>query len=711
MNIYLAIVLLAVPRYHAFVQAQVVVWEQSTGPIHGVATQFARIDEVLFAGNRNALFRSVDGGDSWSDITDKLPLLPWGDRLRMRNLLSWNSMLFVSGPAGIYRSGDQGDSWSNVGQIFSDDLNFNSTDLALAADRLLVASSAGLLASTDFGSSWLVLDKGLPADTPVDHLAVEAEGILFSNGSTVYHSSDSGTSWREVSADLVDSFIASLALFDGDYYVLFESPFLVPELLYRSTNEGNDWSPFNHGLGTFDVNDFRVSAATLYLTSDKGLWQAPASAAEWSQALPLLRERPVRAFDFTRPPLLLGTRPDAVLRSSAPGAEWTAANHGFVDSDVRLMTSAEGTLLAIPHGSAELFRSVDEGRTWLSILPNGPFDELSALHGVNPNLILLGGESALFRSSRTQDGIGLQWNRYATPFDGQRILGLGSARSTWIAMTESATFRTTDAAASWIDISDALPDVSFRYLAADDAALYIGSPQGPLLRSTDDGLTWESLPSNLPAAGLQTLYCHRGGLFAGYAGNNAQTRGLFRSTDGGTTWLAAFLETDPPAIYDVQAYRESVFAASNSGVFRSSDGGDSWRLANAALGSRSVRSLSADQTLFAGTQRRGVYRSVLPPTNVAEDSVLDVTMLELEEISAIPGSGSTQFSFSLRAGCLVRLYITDLRGRIVATLIDQMRGSGRHHLSWRNGHLPSGLYAWRLSAAGESAAGSVLVLR
>ncbi len=63
-----------------------------------------------------------------------------------------------------------------------------------------------------------------------------------------------------------------------------------------------------------------------------------------------------------------------------------------------------------------------------------------------------------------------------------------------------------------------------------------------------------------------------------------------------------------------------------------------------------------------------------------------------------PFNPSTQIGFTLAQAGAVRLQVFDVRGRLISTLIDGNRPTGRHSVSFDAGQLPSGVYLYRLEA-------------
>jgi photosystem II stability/assembly factor-like uncharacterized protein len=132
----------------------------------------------------------------------------------------------------------------------------------------------------------------------------------------------------------------------------------------------------------------------------------------------------------------------------------------------------------------------------------------------------------------------------------------------------------------------------------DPNTLYIGLPQGGIWRSTDGGTNWSVLTDNLPSCGISglvvswananTIYAltgdgdvSHGNLITSY-GFDQKSVGVLKSTDGGVTWSATGeLPNAGTTFYGYKLIQHpsssnTLFAATTSGIYRTTNGGTSW---------------------------------------------------------------------------------------------------------------------------------------
>ena len=160
---------------------------------------------------------------------------------------------------------------------------------------------------------------------------------------------------------------------------------------------------------------------------------------------------------------------------------------------------------------------------------------------------------------------------------------------------------------------------------------YAGACQGGLwVMDSTDPASWTDISATLPNPSVRALLVDprdRQRILVG-TGDHLRYRGagMFRTTDGGSSWTHVPLPTDPGYFYRL-LYRDdgtfqTILAASSEGMLRSADGGQTWALA--ALGSggdatgvwTDVRAHPSDPDVFyacryvgGATSGRGVFLS------------------------------------------------------------------------------------------------------
>jgi hypothetical protein len=225
------------------------------------------------------------------------------------------------------------------------------------------------------------------------------------------------------------------------------------------------------------------------------------------------------------------------------------------------------------------------------------------------------------------------------------------------------------------------------------------APNGTVLAATREGLyalneddTWTLRTEEF----AQTLLVQPNGhvLIGGFDG-------LYHLVPGSNT--ATRLGLDDLTIHDLLANADGdLFAATDAGVFRSNNSGVSWQNVSAGLGDAPVLALTldAEETLFAGTDGDGVYRT--NPAFIITDTEADAdlpTLAVLSQNYPNPFNPETTIRYHLAQSGPVRLVVYDVLGREVATLVETIQTAGTHEASLNASGLPSGVYLYRLETS------------
>jgi photosystem II stability/assembly factor-like uncharacterized protein len=171
---------------------------------------------TVFVGARR-VWRSKDDGDSWSDVSGILD----GSAITAVDVCRGDSNRIMVGTenGGLFRSVDGGDTWSgNIASAALPGFQINRieshpTDWRIA--YVVVGNFGGrhVFRTGDGGSTWVCIDSGMLPDVPYHSVVVPAWNamtIYIAGDAGVYASNDEGQSWVDVTANLPNVSIIDL---------------------------------------------------------------------------------------------------------------------------------------------------------------------------------------------------------------------------------------------------------------------------------------------------------------------------------------------------------------------------------------------------------------------------------------------------------------------------------------------------------------------
>ncbi len=528
-------------------------------------------DHLLLVSTEDGLYRSDDGGARFGYANRGLGGDGYVNAVTPSPTIREDRTIFVATYlSGAWVSRDAGTSWSACTPELSDQ---NVVRIAaspvFAVDHTVVF---GVETAAGIGGAWISTDGGVSAraldisseDTgnavafspgfAIDHtfaVGVGADGLFVTtDGGATFSRAYSGTvtavlfspayaTTHEVFVGTSGKGLQTVNIATGESSAAVMAPVSVQSFAVTSLAA----SPAFATDGTLFVGTSRIG---LLVSKDGGRTLADSSTGITNSRVNVVAVSPAFTTDKT---VFFGTAYQGVARTTDGGQTVTYCNDGLVDlSVVQVAVSpsygADGTVAAGTDGGG-LFISRDRGSTWQ---PVGGFA-----------------------------GYVVPWISFATDYQ--------TSGTAFVSVEGRGLWRTTDAFATVSQCAsltagpglvDTVVDcVAVSPMFATDHTVYAGTHAGRMYRSTDDGVSFSYLAgSGLAAYAMKdlrispdfaqdkTIY-----MCTDYGTGSTKEAGVYRSTDGGTTWkeIAGYIWYDALRISDGYKTDGTVLAVSWSG--------------------------------------------------------------------------------------------------------------------------------------------------
>jgi photosystem II stability/assembly factor-like uncharacterized protein len=294
-------------------------------------------------------------------------------------------------------------------------------------------------------------------------------------------------------------------------------------------------------------------------TENKGLFRSTNAGDLWVPCG--LNRESVYSMDIGTDGTLLVATNTGLYRSSDDGETWVSG--GLPATLVRCaVTHRDGSVYAAP--GQGLLKSTNAGATWSEVLPMSLGGVTSLLCGANDS-VFAGTGGGIYRS-------------------------MSGEVNTWTKVCATGLVQS--------------------LFQSSDANIFAGCGSYGVLRSTDGGSSWTSvgLSGGVTVASISEM--PSGLLFAGLVPLDPTIPGgVYSSSDGGETWVLSGLQ-EWMVNATLASSTNEVYLGTTRGVFRSTDAGTSWNQRNDGLAATTMCGLTTvgGTTILAGSSV-GVFRS------------------------------------------------------------------------------------------------------
>lgn len=228
----------------------------SGGRVNHVRVDQSNAARLFAASEWGGLFRSTDGGLTWSHLDGHVPTATWDVKVDPANSNKVYATSFYDGrvnsQSGINVSSDGGNTWTHPASATPPagfcTTTTRRTELAafgISIDpanpsHVFIGTNCGLAISLDAGATWTFVD---PTPTTkandVNDVLVHDGGIIDVCGDDGHlRSTNGGTTWTSATSQPLPSGLCSLAVSPDESYVLFA---VVGTSIFESDDGGQSW--------------------------------------------------------------------------------------------------------------------------------------------------------------------------------------------------------------------------------------------------------------------------------------------------------------------------------------------------------------------------------------------------------------------------------------------------------------------------------------
>jgi photosystem II stability/assembly factor-like uncharacterized protein len=532
---------------------------------------------TLYAGTNNGLFKTTDQGHSWSKLSHTLESLPI---YALALDPATPTTLYAGVPTrGVFKTTDGGATWTAVNNGLSS-LYVKTLAMDPSNSQILYAGTmeGAIFKTSNGGASWFPARTGIPSTVSfINTLVIDPrtpETVYAGTTRGVYKTTTGGGSWTTVNTGLGERVVDSLSIVPDMPNTLYAGTW---QGLFRTTTGGTSWSNISAGLASTEINAVLAgpnSTGIVHVgTISAGVFKTANAAGSWALTHSGMTNLHVRALAFS--PVLRGVAyagtSNGVFRSTSSGDGWTELSQGLGNRQVHSLALHPTDRQILYAGTYRgLYKTADGGASWAPVFSTDAIIDAVAIHPTSPTTVYTGTTQGLFKSTDS----GGSWS---TP-------GQGLPPNTWV---------------RGIAFSRQTP--STVYVAA----------QSKVYRSVDDGAQWQEVSTGLPSSPeFNEIHVAPAPANTVYVVSNNE--GVYKLAEGGTTWEQVY-EGNVAALAIDPVDPQTLYVGTNRDIRKSRDGGRTWRLASSPFFVR-VDALAvepqASGTVLAGTERRGVYRTI-----------------------------------------------------------------------------------------------------
>ena len=631
-------------------------WAPGIGRFTDIYVDLSNPNFVLAGTPSGGLWKTTNGGQTWSNKTDYLPSLgiagivvaPGTNNNTIYIATGDNERAWDTRSTGVLKSTDGGNTWQNTG------LNWSIADqktiykLVMHPSNpniLLAAAQGGLYKTSNGGNSWTIVN-GFASNASIRDVEFHPTNpnIVYATTDRVFRSTDGGNNFS-----LINSVPAASTSNRVKVAVTPANPNLVyawtGTAMYRSSDSGASyvwqattpntthqvWYDMGFAVSDNDPNEVHIGAVDAFRSFDGGrTW---AKNADWwlpranSEGLGYVHAD-IHVMKYVSGVLYVCSD-GLVTRSSDKGTSFTDFTEGINNRQFYSFAIAKQNANKIVGGSQDNGTTVYTGGRWHEW--RGADGGYCAVDFSNENIVYGCQQNAEVWFKSTNGGQG--GGNVAVPLpqdNGQNVYGVfvtpyemdhTNPNILYVGLRYGKVFKTTDGMQSWTKIGDfggGMFDNAINKLAvapSNSNYIYV-SAKNKIWRTKNGGASWQVITNTDTDAWVNEIAVHPENperVAIGY-GRVGDGKSVYESSNAGSSWtnIGGTLPQIPAnALVYERGANNALYVGMDVGIYYRSSTNAAWQSFNSGLPNTPISELiihEGSQKLFASTFGRGIWR-------------------------------------------------------------------------------------------------------
>lgn len=303
----------------------------------------------------------------------------------------------------------------------------------------------------------------------------------------------------------------------------------------------------------------------------------------------------------------------------------------------------------------------------------------------------------------------------------------------------SGVYRTPDYGSTWIKVDTSSSGYNYSAVSFANGKMYMGvsnkyfiSKYKPfmasrIITSTDKGESWTkidtpidtgkvftSLTDTIPV--ITSLYGVGSNLLVGTKPYyyNSNGGGIYHLYFDGSKWTVVDTVLTNRQVFGLAASGPDIFAATDSGIYQSTINKKNWENVSLGMNHLNVSSLFISGSYLYASTTNGLWKRPLSEITAIEKNPSSQAVPNefiLSQNYPNPFNPTTTINYQLARNSRVRLTVSNILGRRVATLVDENEQKGTHMVTFNASQLASGVYFYRLQPGSKAFVKKMLLMK